>query len=536
MMNITVTDQENCKKQLHLEIPAEVVRAETDKVAGTLARQMNVPGFRPGHAPKSVIKTRFRKELRDEVVSHLLPESLQKAITDKDLKVIGEPAVDELKFGDDESINVTITVSVKPEFEMGDYRGLPLTRRVYKIRDEDVDKELDRLREAQAELVPVEDRGAQAGDIVTVTLTGRFEAQPAAQATEAADADAQPSEEAGAQTGEADAAQTPQSEEAPQGEEAAQSEEASQAEEAPQEAPAQEAPPEEIRQEDVEITLGGEQVLKEFTEGLVGARAGDERSFAVTYPAEYKPERFAGREVNYTANVTAVRLKELPEAGDEFAQSLDEKFKTIDDLRADIRRQMEHQGEHRTEEELRAAALDALVERHQFAVPDFILERQMSSRFNTLLDQLFASGIDPRQMRLDWAEIRAGQRERAERDVRGLFILDRIAEQENLEVSEEDLNEELEEYAASRGETVAAAKARLTKEEALDSIKEQVRHQKALDLVIASADLTNEEIEGLRAPDAATGEPEEAATEAETSPEPAAEAAADESPVEPAGE
>src|ERR1043165_7947632 len=176
-MNITVTDQENCKKQLRLEIPGEVVRAETDKVAGQLARQVNVPGFRPGHAPKSVIKTRFRKELRDEVVSHLLPESLQKAITDKDLKVIGEPAVDELKFGDDESINVTITVSVKPEFELADYKGLPITKRVYKIRDEDVEKELERLRESQAELVPVEDRGAQAGDTVTASLTGRFEAQ-----------------------------------------------------------------------------------------------------------------------------------------------------------------------------------------------------------------------------------------------------------------------------------------------------------------------------------------------------------------------
>jgi trigger factor len=529
-MNITVTDQENCKKQLHLEIPADVVRAETDKVAGTLARQVNVPGFRPGHAPKSVIKTRFRKELRDEVVSHLLPESLQKAITDKDLKVIGEPAVDELKFGDDESINVTITVSVKPEFEMADYHGLPLTKRVYKIRDEDVDKELERLRETQAELVPVEDRGAQAGDIVTVTLTGRFEPQPGA-AAEAADEAAQPdeavqpAEEAVAEISAAAAVASPQGEETSQGEQTSQDE-----------ASPQEAPPEEIKQDDVEITLGGDHVLKEFTEGLTGAQAGDERNFTVAYPAEYKPERFAGRKVNYTANVTAVRLKELPEASDEFAQGLDEKFTTLDELRTDIRKQMEHQGEHRTEEDLRAAALDVLVERHQFAVPDFILERQMTSRFNTLLDQLFSSGIDPRQMNLDWAEIRAGQRERAERDVRGLFILDRIAEQEKIEVSDEDLNEELEEYALSRGETVAAAKARLTKEEALDSIKEQVRHQKALDLVIASADLTTEEIAGLRAPEAAAGEPEAAASEAQAGREPAAEAPADENPVESAGQ
>ena len=123
-----------------------------------------------------------------------------------------------------------------------------------------------------------------------------------------------------------------------------------------------------------------------------------------------------------------------------------------------------------------------------------------------------------------------------ERDVRGLFILDRIAEQENIEVSEQEINEELEEYAQSRGETVAAAKARLTKEDALDSIKEQVRHQKALDLVIASAELTTEEIEGLRAPDAQTSQPQEDLAEAEVSSEPTAEATTEANPIEPAGE
>src|SRR5438045_2885067 len=349
-MNITVTDQENCKKQLHLEIPGEVVRAETDKVAGNLARQMNIPGFRPGHAPKSVVKTRFRKELRDEVVSHLLPESLQKAISDKDLKVIGEPAIDDLKFGDDDAINVTITVSVKPEFELGDYKGLPLTKRLYKIRDEDVDKEIERLREAQAELVPVEDRGAQAGDIVTVSLVGRIEAQASEDqqaATDAAHTEteaAQPSEEEAAATDEA----------APEAE--------------PQAAPAE---PEEIKQEDVEITIGGANVLKEFTEALSGVRPGDERRFMVTYPAEYKPERFAGHKVDYTANVTAVRAKELPEADDVFAQGVDEKFQTLDELRADLRKNMEHQAEHRGVAELRAGAMDALIERYGFDVPDF---------------------------------------------------------------------------------------------------------------------------------------------------------------------
>lgn len=503
-MNITVTDQENCKKQLRIEIPGEAVRAETDKVATQLARQVNVPGFRPGHAPKSVIKTRFRKELRDEVVSHLLPESLQKAITDKDLKVIGEPAVDELNFGDDESINVTITVSVKPEFELADYKGLPLTKRVYKIPDEEVDKEIEQLRESHAEMVPVEDRGAQAGDTVTVNIIGRFEPQ----AAEAKPADA---------------------------------ETASDAEATSEAAPQEDAEPKEIKQEDLDINIGGPNVLKEFTEALTGAQTGDERTFTVEYPAEYKPEHYAGRKVHYTTSVTAVRRKELPAADDEFAQSIGEQeFQSIDELRADIRKNLEHRAEHRTEEELRNAALDALVERNRFDIPEFILESQINSRFNALLDQFFASGIDPRQMQLDWAQIRAGQRERAERDVRGMFILDRIAEQENVEIGEEDINHELEDYAAHRGETVAAAKARLTKEEALDSIKEQVRHQKALDFVIASAELKTEEVEGLHADEAAGGaQPETAAPEgdeAQAGSEAAAEAGAGEGRADVTGE
>ena len=479
-MNITVTDQENCKKQLKLEIPVEAVNAAIDKAATVYARQVSIPGFRPGHAPKSVVKTRFRKELRDEAVSQLLPESVQQAITENDLKVLGEPAMNEFNFGDDGSINATITVSVRPEFELPDYKGLPLTKRVYKIRDEDIEERLQRLREMHAEMAPVEDRDAQDGDTLSVTLIGRFEAKAngadEGEAPDAAEADpAQP-----------DAAVDAKAEEALDAGKA-----------------------DEVIEEDVEITLGAKGVLKEFTEALTGARSGDFREFSVEYPREYKPERFAGRKVNYSANVTAVRVKELPAIDDDFAHSVDEEFQTAADLRANIREQLEHAGNHRTEEELREAALEALLKPHQFAVPEFLLESQLNVRFQSLLNSLYRSGINPEQMQLDWANIRQTQRDRAERDVRGLFVLDRIGEAENLEVSDEEINQEIEGIAASRGESVAATKARLTKEHRLDSIKEQVRHQKALDLVIASADLKTEEVEGLRPESAGSDQPAE---------------------------
>jgi trigger factor len=466
-MNITVTDQPQCKKQLRIEIPGDRVREETDKVAANLARQVSVPGFRPGHVPKSVVKTRFRKELRDEVLSHLLPHTLGDVIREKDLKVVGEPSIENLNFGDDESIDVTFNLEVAPEFELGNYNGLSVTKRVYKVTDEDVDRVVGRLREQHAELVPVEDRPAQSGDIVTVNLTGRME-QADEQSGDGAEA----------------AADEPQREEKKQ--------------------------PDEMSQQDVEIELGAQGVLKEFTQALEGTRPGETREFSVDYPADYKPEQFAGRKFNYTAEVTAVRVKELPEVDDQFVEGLGEDVKTADELRAKVRENLEHEASHRTENELRNELMKQLVDRNRFDVPEVIVEKQIDSRMGTLIRSFAGQGIDPRRLNLDWDRLRDAQRERAASDVRGSFILERIAEKEGLEASDDDINKELEQYAETSGQEVAALRARLTKEGGVDSIKEQVRHRKALDLVIASADLKTEEVEGVGDESAGAGGGEQA--------------------------
>jgi trigger factor len=435
-LNITVTDQEQCKKQLRLEISAETVRAETDKIAADLARKISVPGFRPGHVPKSVVKTRFRKELRDEVLSQLLPHSLGDAIKEKDLKVIGEPSVEDLKFKDDDSIDVVFNVEVAPEFTLSNYKELPLTKRVFKVRDEDVDNVIERYRQTQAELVPVEDRPSQSGDIVTVNLKGRVESKEDSVAVE------------------------------------------------------------DITQEDLEIELGAQSVLKGFTEGLSGARPGDQKTFDVEYPDDYKPEKYAGRRVKYEADVTAVRMKEFPEVGDEFARSVNEEFNTLEDLRADIRSKLEKEAEQRTEDDFRSATVEKLVDRNRFDVPEYVINKQIDARMKTLFRQMASQGMDPRMLKLDWESIRDGQRDRAEREVRGSFILDKIAQTESIDVSEEELSAELKEYAERIGQTEESVRARLTKESSLDSIREQVKHRKALDLVIASAEIRTEDVEG----------------------------------------
>jgi trigger factor len=450
-LNITVTDQEQCKKLVRLAIPSDAVRAETDKVVLNLARQVNVPGFRRGHVPGSVIKTRFRKEIREEVISHLLPNALGDAIREKELKVVGEPSLEDFKFNDDESIDAGFTVEVAPEFEIANYKGIALRKRIYKVRDEDVVKAVDHLREGLAELVPVEDRGARNGDLLTLNVKGTVAAEPGSESS--------PSE--GPETAD------------------------------------------EISQDDLEIELGGRGVLKEFNEALSESKVGDVRTFVVEYPADYKPEKYAGRTFNLNAEVTAVRAKELPEVDDQFASSVNEEFKTIEDLRKDIRSKYDHEASHKTEEEVRSATIEQLVDRNRFEVPKYIVEKQMDSRINSLIRQFASQGIDPRQLKIDWDAAREGQRERAQREVRGSFILDRIAELEKIEVSEEEIDSEVEQLAARTRQTMEALKARLTKENALDSIKEQIRNRKALDFVISSAEIQIEEVEGLGAEEAA---------------------------------
>ncbi len=456
-MNITITDHANCKKEVRLQVSSETVRAETDKTASELARRVNIPGFRPGHVPTSVIKSRFRKDLRNQVAANLLPDAINLAAREKNLRIVGQPALDEFNFGDDESLNAVFTIEVAPDFELADYKNIPLQRRVYKVKDEDVEKELDRLRERHAELVPVEDRPAQIDDIVTVHLKGSFVKEETSEGEAAASND------------------------------------------------------EEIDEPDTEILLVDEGVNKQFADALAGAEVGDTRKFTVSYPEDYSHKEAAGRTINYEATVTAIRFKELPALEDDFARSIGDEFNTMDELRASIRSHLERQSEELSRRAIEKAALDYLLDHHRFDLPQRVVEEQMNSKLKSLLSRLNIEGLD--LSRLDVEKLREPFREEAERDVGASFIIDRIIEAEAITASDEEVDREITHMAEHFGQSAAQLKARLTRDESLDSIRFQIKNRKALDLVIDSADIQIEEVEGLDKINPPTSEAEKQAEE-----------------------
>jgi trigger factor len=504
-LNITVTNQEKCKKQLQIEIPSDVVVAEIDRKAKTYARRITISGFRPGRAPVGLVKTRFHKELRDEVVSELIPTSFDNAIKEKSLKIVAEPKLDDMQFGEDDSINATFTIEVAPEFDLPDYKNLSLSKHVHETTDADVDKAIEMLREGKAELVPVEDRGAQNGDTVTISLSGKadLEYRPEESSSEETPLEAEAgSEETTVEAKSEDEAEARSDKVETEAESEAETtdnkteaesdkiEATAESDEGDNEANKAEVERlDELAEESIDITLGAEGNLQTFDEALLGAQAGEKKSVTIDYPKEYPDPNFAGRRWHFDLEVITLRTKELPELDEEFLSGIDETVKTVEELRAKIRSNYEERNAKHVDDSLRSDALQKLIAANKFEVPEQMVEKQAQQRFSESINNLMRSGIDVRSLDLDWKAMADSQREKAVDDVRGFFILDRIVEAEKIEASDEDLEEEIELMAQASNQAVAALKARLTKEGALDTIKEQIKHQKALDLIINSADI-----------------------------------------------
>jgi len=503
-LRITVADQEHCKKELVVEFSSDEVKGETDRVAAQLARSVNVPGFRPGHVPVSVIKTRFKKDLSDEVTSNLLPRGFADAVQKNDLKVLGEPSVSDVRHGLDGSLGATINVEVAPEFELSSYKGLPLVRKVYKVTDRDVDAAIEDLQQRYAEMVPVEDRPSQAGDFISANLAGWF------QNSEGDEQDAA-RKTADGETADGDTADKPADANETQAEEP-RSDEAGDAIEGKADSDGTgggEREPD-IPEAPFNVQLGQKGLIADFNEAFLGVNVGDERDFIVNYPKDYHSERFAGKAVRYKGEVASINIKEPPDVP-EMLKLISDEEKTVEEFRSELRSQLEVQAESKSKEQFNNALLDLLLDRNRFELPSGIVALETRSRMTSLIQQWSRGGVDFRKLNIKWDQFQEAQQKGVERDFKASFILDRIADLEGITVTDEEIDERIQAAAASTGEDPAVLRARLTKEKAVASMKAQVRNERALDLLIASADVRVEEVDGLNEAATKSGEGEQGA-------------------------
>jgi trigger factor len=434
-MKTELTDVSPTRKEIKIEIEPSLIRSTYDRISDEYSKAAKVPGFRPGHAPRSVIRTRYKNEIRTDVLRELLPEAVNNAIGEHSLAAIGEPNVEldnteALEHLGDAPITVKVGVEVLPEIKLDQYKGLEAERSVRPVTDEDIEKTIENLRNASAALQPVEDRASELGDTVTINARGNFVENP---------------EE------------------------------------------------EDIKVDDVEVVLGGPGVQQEFTDNLLGLRPDDKKSFAVDYPADFSSPGLAGKKVAYEAEVTAVRRKELPEADDEWAKSLGDEFDSVAMLRSKIRQDLELHSKAESDRRLQADLVRQLVATHPFEVPESLVEQQTNQRLQTVVREMIGRGFDPRNPDMNWDGAREELKAQAEEDVRATMLMEQIAEAETITVSNEEVEAEIEAIATASRQSIEQVKAALTKSGGERSIAHRLRNRKALDLLIENANITEAE-------------------------------------------
>lgn len=405
----------SCRRELDLEIPAEEVSKAIERVAKEFARVARVPGFRPGKAPVSLIRRRFADDIKGEVVQSLVPERVEKAVSEQKLTPVSQPQVDKLDFAEGQPLKFRAVFEVLPEFELGNYKDLDLEMPAMEITDEDVNKALQEMSERAATFAPVEGREVQDGDYVQLKLVG-----------------------------------TP------------------------------EGGGEPLRADSVLCHIGAEETMEPFNENLRGAKIGEHKEFNVAYPADYPDAKLAAKTYQYAVEILGLKTKKLPELNDDFAKDVSDSG-SLDELKTKLRQSLEAARDQRHKELLREKVLAALVKAHDFPVPDSLVEHQMDVRLERVVRSLAAQGVDPRAVNVDWVTLRRRQQERATDDVKAELIVDRIASRETIDVTEEELNHELEHAASHSGESTDALRARLTKQGALDRMKAKLRSDKTLD-------------------------------------------------------
>jgi trigger factor len=237
---------------------------------------------------------------------------------------------------------------------------------------------------------------------------------------------------------------------------------------------------EQVEADSVLCHVGGEETMDAFNEHLRGANTGEHKNFEVSYPADYPDPKLQGKTYSYAVEILGVKQKKLPELNDEFVKDVSDS-KTLEEFRTKVRENLEAARDQKQNQQTREKILAKLVETHNFPVPDALVEHQMDSRLERTVRGLAAQGVDPRAVNVDWVSLRRRQRDRATEDVKAEILLDRIATAENIDVTQEEIDQEIAALAQRSGESATAVRANLTRQGALDRMKSKLRSDKTLD-------------------------------------------------------
>lgn len=426
-VQVEVDDLSAVRKRMRVSVAAEDASNEFGRLLDRYRKQARLPGFRPGKAPRELVKRHFHKEIEEDLYQNLVPKALESAIEDASLHPVGQARYADLKYHEGEGLSFSAEVEIEPEFELPEYKSLKLSAPAAEIGDEELENGLEDLRNRNASLVSL-DREARKGDYLSLSLEATY--------VDGADA----------------------------GEVAAQASNAV-------------------------VRVGEENNPAEFNEALPGMNTGDEKTFEVSYPEDFGEEKLAGRKVSMHITVLETKSKEFPDLNDDFAKDLG--FDSLDELRADTRQKLEARAREVRERALREEAAKQLAGAAGFEVPQVMVEERIDQRIGDVAYNMIGQGIDPTKAKVDWARVREDLRTDAQNDVRLSMVLDRIAEAEAIEVPDEELEAEIAAMAENARRPVEKVRQDFQKEGRLENLRRRLIRRSAMNLIVENADIVS---------------------------------------------
>jgi len=420
MTLLSYSDLSPVKKSIEVEIPADLISAESHRVATEFGRAAKLPGFRPGKIPQNVVRTRFAKEIQEEVMNRLLPRSFHEAVAEKGVEPVGDPHLEHLDpFIEGAPVKYKAEFEVKPRIDLGEYRGIEVDDPKIEVNPSDVDAMIDRIREQASSYRPETERGLDEGDFAMLEITST-----------------------------------------PEGGQA--------------------------KTDGGHFRMGEETPLPELHDALRGKRPHENVSIEKTYPEDATNEAFRGKSVRHDVTLKEIRVQEKPELTDEFAQSFggwENTAQMREAIEADIRR-------HRQGEVMRMKRNqigDALLARHQFEVPETLVDEELGKSLQNYARFLASQGVDLEKAELDWKKLGDDFRPEAVKRVKRSLILEQIARKEGLNAGDVEVDAEIRRAAREQERDFADVKHRLKHDGGYESLRDSLAQEKALELVLREA-------------------------------------------------
>ena len=430
-MNVSVENLAPCKKLVRVELDAAAVNAAFDAITKDYQKQAALPGFRPGKAPRDMVVKKYDAEIKEEARRKLIGDSYRKAIEEQKLNVVGHPDIEEVQFGRGQALQFTATVETAPEFQLPEYKGLPATLEMKSVTDADVDRALDMLRGQQAKFETVA-RELTNGDVAVVSYSGTVDGQPITELAPTAKGLT------------------------------------------------------EQKNFWVEMTPGA--FIPGFAEQLAGAKAGDKRTVNVDFPADFVTKELIGKKGVYEVEVVEVKEKVLPVADDAFAVKFG--AENLEKLKAGVRADLENELKYSRSKAVRGQVIRALLNKVNFDLPESAVASETRNVVYDLVRQNTQRGVAREIIEKQKDEIYSAAAGSAKERVKLAFLVQRIADQEKIQVTQEDAIRRAQTLAMTYQMPFEQFLKDLQKRNGVNELYEQALHEKVMEFMETNATIT----------------------------------------------